>query len=80
MGKAEKYIEGLPMDQFTPLEEISWYNFNYFVGLDRDLLFAKSDDDNVTEWWLINGHESIYLGESYCSENDILHRYDKPNT
>jgi hypothetical protein len=50
------------------------------VGFEKDLLFGKSDDDNTTEWWLISSGNFHYLGESYTSENDLLHLFDKPCT
>jgi len=79
--KKDKYINGLEMEQFKHLPEISHYNYNYYVGFENDLLFGKSDDDNTTEWWLIVGdYEPIYLGESYCNENELLHVYDSQQT
>lgn len=75
----DKYEDGLDMKQFVHIPQISCYNHNYYVGFGTDLLFGKSDDDSTTEWWLINGHNSIYLGESNI-DDDILHRYDKRNT
>ena len=71
----EKYTEGLKMNQFKRIEEISHYNYNYYVGFEKDLLFAKSDDDCTTDWWLILSGQSHYLGESYSSENELLHSY-----
>lgn len=64
------------MNQFKHIPEISCYNNNYYIGNDKDLLFGKSDDDNTTEWWLIEGDYKHYLGESYCSEGDKLYRYE----
>jgi hypothetical protein len=49
MNPVEKYPNGLQMEQFKRIEEISHYNHNYYVGFDHDLLLAKSDDDNTTE-------------------------------
>lgn len=70
----EQYINGLEMEQFKHLPEISDYNYNYYVGFGKDLLFGKSDDDYTTEWWLIVGdYEPIFLGESYSNENEQLH-------
>jgi len=71
----KKYISGLDMAQFKHIEEISCYNNNYFVGFDKDLLFAESDDDNTTEWYLINGSQSVQIGYSLTSENDKFHRW-----
>lgn len=68
-----KYKEGTDMKQFKHLPEISWYNWNYYLGIDRDLLFGKSDDDNTTEWYLIRGNnQPFYLGVSYVSDNEKL--------
>jgi len=74
-----EYKEGIDMEQFFHLRRISCYNHNYYVGFGTDLLFAKSDDDNTTEWWLINGNTSTYLGESYVND-ETLHIYDKQGT
>lgn len=75
-----KYTEGLQMKQFKVIKEISQYNHNYYAGFEKDLLFAKSDDDDTTEWGLISNGIFHYLGESYCSDNDILHLYDSVRT
>ena len=72
----KKYTDGLKMDQFKRIDEISHYNFNYFIGFDKNLLFGKSDDDNTTEWWLISGDNTYYIGESYYSDGDKLNRYE----
>ena len=78
--KKDQYVEGLNMVQFKNLPEISHYNSNYYVGFGKDLLYAQSNDDNITEWWIIIGGDKQYLGESYTSEGDILHRHDQPLT
>ena len=70
--RAKKYIEGIQMDNFKHLPEISTYNRNYYVGYDKDLLFGDSDDDNTTIWYLVYEEEFRYLGKSYTSEGDIL--------
>lgn len=74
-----QYTKGMKMN-FIRIDEISHYNYNYYLGFDKDLLFSKSDDDNTTEWWLVSDGEFKYLGESYTSEGDKLHVYDKPQT
>lgn len=48
-----KYTEGLEMDQFERIAPISSYNYNYYVGFDGDLLLGKSDDDGITEWFVL---------------------------
>ena len=84
MKKLDKYTDGLDMEQFKRIDEISHYNHNYYIGLDNgldnDLLFGDSDDDNTTEWWVISGVNKYYLGESYCSDNEKLNRYKQPQT
>ena len=77
----KEYFEGLDMDGFEHLKNISSYNFNYFIGFKNNLLYGISDDDNTTEWFLIyttiNNIEIIYLGESYCSQGNKLNRYEQ---
>ena len=75
-----KYTEGLQMKQFKFINEIRHYNCKYYVGFDKDLLFSKSDDDDTTLWWLFSSGGFHYLGESYCSENELLHLYDSVRT
>jgi len=73
---SDKYEDGLNMDIFKRIDLISQYNFNYYFGFGEDLLFAKSDDDNTTEWWIISGLNNYYIGESYCNNNNKLKRYN----
>jgi hypothetical protein len=72
------YAEGLNMQQFKRIDDISVYNHNYYVGFDKDLLYGISDDDNKTDWYIVNNCTFNYLGESFCSENELLHVYDNP--
>lgn len=72
------YPNGLDMEQFERVEAISFYNHNYYKGVKTgDVLHGKSDDDNTTEWYLIRNQSMNYLGESYCSENEKLNRYEE---
>jgi len=70
--KIKAYTEGLDMKQFKHIPSISVYNQNYYNGFNKDLLFASSDDDDTTEWFLVEYTEFRYLGNSYTSQNDIL--------
>lgn len=73
MNKKEQYPEDTDMTQFEHLPQISWYNHNYYVGFNQDLLFGESDDDNTTEWYVINANwGATKLCYSYCSEGDKL--------
>jgi hypothetical protein len=67
------YEEGTDMEQFIHIPSISWYNHNYYIGFDGDLLYGKSDDDGCTEWYKIHGLCTAYLGYSLCSEDECLH-------
>ena len=49
------YTEGMNMEQFKPIEGVGYYCRTYHVGLNNDLLYAESDDDTLTVWWLIRG-------------------------
>jgi hypothetical protein len=79
MAKSD-YIHGLNMNVFNPILQVSRYNNTYYEGFNKDLLFAKSDDDNTTEWWLIVNGDKKYLGESYANQGDLLYVYEKQQT
>lgn len=69
----KKYFEGLDMEQFKHIPEISFYNHNYYIGFENSLLYGHSDDDNTTEWYLVHGdRQPDYLGVSHTSDNDKL--------
>ena len=76
--RLEKYRDGMDMNSLKHIAEISGYNFNYYVGYDKDLLFAKSDDDDTYYWYLVAGSESFFIGHSYVSNGDKLERADEP--
>lgn len=66
--------DGIDTSTFKHIPEISFYNNNYFVGLKReksvthDLLFAHSDDDNQTDWYVINGNSVRYIGYEFTDK------------
>lgn len=66
------------VNDFKHIPEISFYNHNYYIGLRRvpcknDLLFALSDDDNCTEWYLVTQYGRKPIGYSYTSDGDEEH-------
>lgn len=68
--RLDKYVEGTDMSLSNHLTAVSVYNHNYHE-IGGDLLYAVSDDDNETEWYLIVGTQKpVYLGYTYTSEND----------
>ena len=78
--KYSEYKDGLNMKGFDHIKQVSIYNHNYYVGMHGDLLFGKSDDDNTTDWWVVSNQSFVYLGESYTSEGEILHRFEEQQT
>jgi hypothetical protein len=76
MAYSERYQEGTDLTKFERIEKASSYNHNYYFGYDGDILYALSDDDNTTEWYLIQGErQPIYLGVSHVSQDDkYLHQ------
>lgn len=75
-----EYYEGMPMGDLLRIGEISFYNHNYYIGPHKNLLFARSDDDNTTEWYLVTNRQFVFLGETLTSEGHILHRYEAPQS
>ena len=68
-----KYTQGMNMEQFEHIEQVSCYNNNYYKGLGIcDILFGESDDDDTTKWWLINGFKTKFLGISCISGGEKL--------
>ena len=69
--------DGLHTDTLRHIPEISCYNHNYYIGLKRgnstihDLLFSVSNDDNLTEWYIVLGNCIKYIGYEYSDEGVI---------
>lgn len=65
------------------LDDISYYNHNYYEDDEGNIIYAWSDDDNYTEYTRIiisiTDGKKEYLetfAESYTSENDIIRVFD----
>lgn len=71
---------GVKLKELQRIKEISFYNNNYYIGKEtyngsthKDLIFAKSDDDNTTELYLVNNLSGMYkFAECYTSDNDTI--------
>ncbi len=50
------------MNTLKHIPDISCYNNNYYVGLNKEIVFGKSDDDGETEWLIINEHGRKLIG------------------
>ncbi|MGE5473155.1 MAG: hypothetical protein ACM3UU_02920 [Ignavibacteriales bacterium] len=73
-----KKYNGIKANEFKHIPEISYYNHNYYIGLSKndtihDLLYAESDDDNYTAWFIITRGGRVSFAESFTSEGEILH-------
>lgn len=72
----------MDMSKFENVKGISTYNHNFYRGLDNELLYALSDDDNETEWYLFNyfNVSFVLIGYSYVSGDEKLQRTDTRRT
>ena len=71
-------FEGVEVAKLTHIKEISSYCRNYYHTEKKQLLFGKSDDDNFTEWFLINPCiKNICIGGSYISDEPEVIRTDE---
>lgn len=76
MNFEEMYGEydGMDMSTLTHIPEISCYNHNYYIGLKRkghaahDLIFAEGNDDNIIEYYVVNGSSRTYIGYEFSDE------------
>ena len=64
--------EGYKFPETSLIKNKSSYNHNYYKGLNGEEIYAVSDDDNYTEYFIAG----IPFAESFISEGDILHVYD----
>ena len=67
--------EGKTPNDFQRIKDISYYNHNYYYGLDDDILYAESDDDDATDWYLCNPKnysERKAFGWSFSSQGNII--------
>jgi len=66
-GKCRKEFELIP--------DISYYNHNYYYGIDGDVLYAESDDYDTTDWYLCNPNnlkDRKPFGWSNTSQHDKI--------
>jgi hypothetical protein len=71
----QKY-NNIKESEFKHIPEISCYNHNYYIGLKdkttHDLLYAESDDDNYTEWFILIDDKFVLFAESFTNKGDVL--------
>lgn len=68
MSKDYSYYNGENINNFEHLSRISTYNSNYYAGIGKDLLYALSDDDMTTEWFVIqDNNQPVYIGYSIAT-------------
>ena len=73
----DKY-NGINLKDLQHIGEISWYCNNYYIGKTKfkeikDLIFAKSDDYNTTDLYLITGANNyLRFAQCFTSEKDVI--------
>lgn len=60
-------------DSDRHIKEKSYYCHNYFRGFNGEEIFAHSDDDNYTAYY-ING---VPFAESFTNEEDVMHVFSE---
>jgi hypothetical protein len=78
MIKDMTVYDGMELDNLTYIPDKSFYCHNYYRGLNEDLIYVWSDDDNYSEISLVvidkNGREKkIEFAECFCTGGDIIH-------
>lgn len=69
-----RYPAGTILTNYKRIDEISRYNFNYYNGIETDLLLGISDDDVGTDWYLIQGTYVTRFGSSSdIDQNQLSH-------
>ena len=74
-----KRFNGILSRTLIRVSDISSYNHNYYeTDNDNYLLYAESDDDNYTSWYLCNSNldKLVCFGESFSSSNNIIEVFD----
>ena len=73
----DKY-NGIKLKDLQRIKEISCYNSNYYIGLKRDnksindLIFARSDDDNTTDLYIIDYFSPLRFAQCFTSLGDVI--------
>lgn len=65
------YTDGMDVNQFKAIEGVGYYNHNFHIGLNKDLLYCESDDDNYSAWYIVMPHRFEPLGYSYETDNKL---------
>lgn len=74
-----KRFNGISSKTLIHVSDISYYNHNYYkTDNDNYLLYAESDDDDYTSWYLCNNNSSkiVCFGESFSSSGNIIEVFD----
>lgn len=65
-----KYTEGLDMTRFKVIKESNDHHNRYYIGFDNDLLYAESNDDGFTNWWVVTNKSFHHIGTSFFDSYD----------
>lgn len=69
-NKYAKY-DNFNTNDLIHIKEKSFYNHNYYIGLDNDIIYIVSDDCYMNDIYVIKDNKEIYIGYSYIDENII---------
>lgn len=74
----KEIYENISLNNLCRIEATSWYNHNYYIGFKRkgkcanDLLYAESDDDNITDIFIVQNNGLCNIGYCYASEGNKI--------
>jgi len=71
--KQKSQYEGMMISDLTHIQYLSYYNHNYYLGLNNDLIFAHRDDDCCTTYYIVTRDRKIAFAESSTASIEIMH-------
>lgn len=64
--------EKFPIDKLKHLPEISCYNHNYYVGVDKELIYVETDElSEISEFYLVTCSGYEFFGFAYPNDKYI---------
>jgi len=68
-ARKKEIFDGVVLDDLKRIDEVSAYNHNYYI-YKGFIILGESDDDQETEWFLINNFSMQNLiGYSYVCDS-----------
>lgn len=64
--------ETYPISDLKHIREISFYNHNYYIGVNNSLIYAETDElSELTEYYHIQGNVVTHIGFAYSTDKYI---------